>query len=322
LKTCFSIPGLALVVLYILLLNDNIRNVDVFIVPFLITIAAFIFIVFTLISVVKKQFEAEKQLIEQLSEAKEKIIAQEKLLSLSTFAAGVAHDINNPVTHMYGNIPFLEEYIESLSQIANRQNLSNKEREQVTYITEDSKSILDDYKSGFARITEIIRDMKQLFKKKNNEHEEYDVSQLLQSTLEIFSRRGDGISSGVTIATAIESPLPLLCNRNDLLSVFQNLLSNAFDAVGEHGFIHIKARREENNIIINFYDNGTGISPDTLDSIFKPFYSTKEDADNIGVGLTMCKHIIESYFGEITIESEVNHYTDVMITLPVRKPSR
>jgi two-component system, NtrC family, sensor kinase len=300
---------------YFILMNLlKFRNIDMLLFPILLLVTVFTYIIFNLLRIFYAQLQMERKLSRELSAAKGKIINQEKLATLATFAAGMAHEINNPLTHMYGNIEYLERHFQILAEAAAAAGIDEGERKRIGEAVQDVRRILADYRQGFARVTEIVHNMKRVFSKKSRQTDKVDLAVVLYSTIDYFEKR---IRGDIHFTVSLEAPLYLNCNAGDFLSVFQILLSNSVEAIGEgEGAIWINGSKRGAELLFQIEDNGCGMSEEVLQDVFKPFFSTKGSQSNMGIGLTLCVTILEQYGGTIRIESTEGQHTNVFLAVP------
>jgi signal transduction histidine kinase len=300
---------------YFILMNQlKFKNIDMLLFPILLLVAVFTYIIFNLVRILYIQLQTERKLSRELSSARSKIINQEKLATLATFAAGTAHEINNPLTHMYGNIEYLEQHFQILAEAADVPGTDDEERKRIGETVQDVRRILEDYRQGFARVTEIVHNMKRVFRHKSRHTDRVDLAGVLYSTIDYFEKR---ISEDIHFTVSLETPLYLNCNAGDFLSVFQILLSNSIDAIGEgEGAIWINGSKRGAELLFQIEDNGSGMSGEVLQDVFKPFFSTKSSQANMGIGLTLCETILEQYDATIRIDSVEGEYTKVFLAVP------
>ena len=233
-----------------------------------------------------------KRLIEERERMDEHLREREKLSSLGLLVSGVAHELNNPLSGIsgYAQLLLLEE----------------EDAEKV----EDLRQIL----SEVERCRTLIADLLSFARRHPTEHAEVDVAAVLQSTFDLRSR--DLRGSGVNATLHTEPDLPrVLASTHQLQQVFLNILLNAEQALSssQGGSIRLTAHRapaaEVNTeraaewVAIDFFNNGPPIHPDALPHIFDPFYTTKPTDEGTGLGLTVCRRIVEEHGGEVRVES-------------------
>jgi len=244
--------------------------------------------------------------VEELKQMQAQLVPTEKLSALGEMIAGVAHEINNPLTAVIG-----------YSQLLQAMDLGSQVREDLGQILE----------AGL-RVKRIVANLLE-FSRQYAPHKEYlDVNEVLSSSLEL--RAHDLITSGVRIETDMASGLPrTMADRHQLQQVFVNIINNAQQAMAEKGgpgLLTVSTRPGENNtILISFQDTGPGIPPEIMGRIFDPFFTTKEMGKGTGLGLSVSYGIVQEHQGRIWAQSPAPGGTDggeqgttFFIQLPVR----
>jgi signal transduction histidine kinase len=256
--------------------------------------------------------------------------------SLGQLVAGVAHEINNPVNFIYGNVQPATEYARDLLNLIqlykkhypqpNSEIIDQIEAIDLAFIQEDFIQLLDSMKEGSERIKEIVLSLRNFSRLDESEQKQVDLHQGIESTLRILQNRLKAQSERPEIAVIKQyGQLPLLnCYPGQLNQVYMNLLSNAIDAleqdrtiINPHILIHTTLIN--NNIEIRIADNGSGIKSELLEQIFDPFFTTKPVGKGTGLGLSISYHIIvENHKGKLLCNSELGKGTEFIIKLPIR----
>jgi two-component system NtrC family sensor kinase len=230
-----------------------------------------------------------------LREAQERLIRSEKLASLGKLAAGVAHEINNPLT---GVLTFSQLLMEQFPPESN-------EYQDLKVIQQET-----------LRCRKIVRGLLEFSRQTAPEKRSVDIRVLLN---EVFSIVGNQESfQNIHLVTQMDSEIPpLMADRDQLKQVFFNIVVNASEAMSNGGSIKIRTEwiPERSQVAIYFEDNGPGISPENLDKLFDPFFTTKEMGT--GLGLAISYGIIKVHRGNIEIKSKLGEGSQVVITLPV-----
>jgi signal transduction histidine kinase len=232
----------------------------------------------------------------ELQEAQAQISHQEKMASLGMMAAGIAHEIGNPLTS-----------ISSMVQIIKRKNADPKTGE---YISNILKNI--------ERISRIVRELVDFSRPSSYEEAPADINEIIKSAVGII--KYDRRSKNLVYHLLLDSNLPETVLVSDhLLQVFLNILINAVDASEDYGNkIEVKSYVKNGNIHVDIADNGCGIPDDIQKKIFEPFYTTKEVGKGTGLGLTVSYGFIEKLKGEIKVKSNVGSGSTFIITIPIR----
>jgi signal transduction histidine kinase len=280
-------------------------------------------------------FLANQQLLDQNTQLKEQqalIIRTEKLATLGTLAAGVAHEINNPLAFVLSNMESLKRYVEAyntLLKLGHRwlteQQLTEQQTSQLQdlikqqdldFICEDVAELLSDTDQGLIRLRDIVQGLRNFSHDGNNERIQYNLNEGLDSTLKILqSELKNNIKVNCQLAT-----IPITkCNPGELNQVFLNLIMNACHALSEtrDAQIDISTDTEDDSIVIRIKDNGSGIPETVLKSIFDPFFTTKPVGQGTGMGLSIAYGIIQDHKGSINVSSTEGQGSCFEIRLPV-----
>lgn len=275
---------------------------------------------------------------ENLSLTKEQLIKSEKMASIGQLAAGVAHEINNPIAFIKGNLNSLKKYIETYkhllkhySQLITAINAEDQqaiateielihqieEDEDLEFINDDVLELLSESIEGTARVQEIVKGLKTYSHSANDELEPTDLNSCLEDTLKMLNNE---IKYQCDVVTEL-MPLPMVnCNRGQMIQVFTNLIVNAGHAMENHGTLTVKSRlikEKENTIAITISDTGVGIPEANLAKLFDPFFTTKPVGQGTGLGLSISQGIIEDHHGTMSVDSTVGIGTTFSIHLPV-----
>ncbi|HWP81737.1 MAG TPA: PAS domain S-box protein [Bacteroidota bacterium] len=231
----------------------------------------------------------EQKLLEQ------QLIRSQKMEAIGTLAAGIAHEVGNPLTS-----------IASLVQVLQRTSQDQFAIEKLELI-----------KNQINRIARIIRDLVDFSRPSNYIIKPTDVNQVLQDALNIV-RYGKKVKH-IEFQVELADHLPRLQVVPDqLVQVFINILMNAVDAIGEKsGKIQVKSRKVKSQVVVECSDSGKGINPEDRDKIFEPFYTTKEVGQGTGLGLWVSYGIVKNFGGEIIVESQPGHGSTFTVTLPI-----
>jgi len=256
-----------------------------------------------------------------------RLLQTAKLASIGELAAGVAHEINNPLGFVTSNCNTLSGYLESsmkywaeLEKLSRESNTASDAIEQlrkdydVEYIEEDAKSLLGETLEGLERVSKIVVDLKSFARVDKQESEKASVNKLLEDALNL-------VRNETKYKLEIEKNLTELpeidCYPSQLVQVFTNLFINASHATEEKGTLSITTSQRGKHVVIKVSDTGKGIPENILPRIFDPFFTTKEPGKGTGMGLSISYGIIEKHGGSITAESKVGKGTTFTISLPV-----
>jgi len=244
----------------------------------------------------------------------------EKLAAVGQLAAGVAHEINNPVGFVRSNLNTARGYTRKLAALGpllkgdQGQGWAYWQREGLTDVIEDFDALLDESISGADRVTRIVSDLKTFAGQERDESEPLD----LNDNLRVVCSVAEGQVPEAARITLDLQPLPLFtCAGGRINQVFLNLLLNGVHAIGPGGEIKVESAACNGEISIVFQDNGCGIAEEHLSRIFDPFFTTRAVGSGTGLGLTVSRDIVRGYGGRLDITSQVGEGTRVSICLPV-----
>ena len=270
----------------------------------------------------------------RLAGAQEQLLQSEKMASIGQLAAGVAHEINNPIGYVHSNLGTLQEYTGALMALiegyANalaaddpasaRETIRGmRERLDFDFISGDLPQLLAESREGIERVTKIVQDLKDFSRVGRDEPmRPSDLERGLESTLNI-------VWNDLKYKVRIEKhygTLPLVeCHASEINQVLMNLLINAGQAIGERGTISLATGSEDDEAWITISDSGCGIPEEALQKIFDPFFTTKPIGRGTGLGLAICYSIVAKHHGRIEVSSRVGAGTTFRVVLPVRQPA-
>jgi len=281
-------------------------------------------------------FIANQELEEKLETVKNQqitLMQSEKMATLGTLSAGMAHEINNPLAYITSNvesIKFIKPVLVSLMTAAQQfvdKSISVSQLESIlvqlnqendlSFIVDDIDDLVDDTQEGLERIAHIVNNLVDFASLKDNVTAMADITESLNSTLKLL----DNQLGTCAIELHIEK-LPLTrCNISSMKQVFVNLLINAKHACDDlrdqQGKISVKLFANENNIYIEVADNGCGMDADTLKQMFDPFFTTKPVGQGTGMGMAIVYNVLKEHNGTIEVESEVGMGSLIRCVIPI-----
>ena len=271
---------------------------------------------------------------DKIADTQAKLIQSEKLASVGQLAAGVAHEINNPIGFVRSNLTTLTEYVEtyqtllkayqSLTSLAEEERSGHlteirkiEDTEDIEFINEDITELLKDSVDGTARVRDIVQGLRDFSHTGGQSRTSCDLNRCIESTLKIVK---NGLQNKCTIETSLQPVPEVMANTGEINQILMNLMVNAGQAVGDNGLITVKTAMHKNTVQIDIQDNGSGIDPSHLDKLFDPFFTTKPVGEGTGLGLAISYGIIQDHDGEIEVNSELGVGTTFTIRLPVDTP--
>lgn len=265
-----------------------------------------------------------QQQVKSLEQAQLKLYANEKLASVGRLAAGVAHEINNPIGFIRSNLNTASDYLNSFNKIgdllqsdADLQSLKAAwQQQELPFILQDLQEILQESIGGAERIAAIVKDLRGFSRIDEVEHVAVDINQIIAQVCHVTTAE---VRGKVEVTLDLGDIPPLSGHPAELGQVLLSLLINAVDAITPIGKIHIRSYMKDQRIYIEIRDNGCGIAATDMPHVFDPFFTRKDVGKGMGLGLTVCRNIIRAHHGEISVKSKFNVGTLVSICLPVSK---
>ena len=292
----------------------------------------------------QRRSEEQQQLIRKLEEAHHQLLQSEKLASIGQLAAGVAHEINNPIAFVGSNIGTLQEYVRALLVVVDAYEAQRgalgadalhqidelKARSDFDYLREDALALLDESAEGVQRVKRIVQDLKDFSHVGEDAWMLADLHKGLDSTLNIVHNELKYVAD---VQRSYGELPPIECRPSQLNQVFMNLLVNAGHAIKgkpRRGLIQVRSGRlapageageAGEEVFVEVSDDGCGIAPEHLSRIFDPFFTTKPVGQGTGLGLSLAYGIVRSHGGRIEVLTERGRGTTFRVVLPVRRAS-
>ena len=255
------------------------------------------------------------------------LMVNDKLASVGQLAAGVAHEINNPLGFISGNLNVLlrnftklaqydrlqQEHISTLPPAELRRVISERKSLDIDYILEDSVDILTESMSGAERITKIVRDLRNFSRVDTPVKEVVSLAECLESALNVCLSELQHVTA---IRQEFEPTPTILCYAGDLNQALLNVLINAGQAISSPGEIILKCWSDDEKIYASIGDTGCGIAEEFRDRIFEPFFTTKDVGQGAGLGLSVAYQIIQAHGGTIQVDSKVGVGTTFTLAFP------
>ncbi len=285
----------------------------------------------------EKEKEEQLQLIQRLNETQNQLLQSEKMASIGQLAAGVAHEINNPVGYINSNLGSLLKYLQNIFSLldsyeqvepllaANPEALQNiralKDKFDIAFLKEDVTALMSESQEGLTRVKKIVQDLKDFSHVDEAEWQWADLHKGLDSTLNVVWNE---IKYNAEVVKEYGDLPDVECLPSQLNQVFMNMLVNASHAIEpaegkERGTITLRSGQEGSQVWVEFADTGKGIAPENISRIFDPFFTTKPVGTGTGLGLSLSYSIIQKHHGRIDIASEVGKGTVFRIYLPIQQ---
>jgi signal transduction histidine kinase/HAMP domain-containing protein len=276
--------------------------------------------------------ELEERIADEVNKNREKdrtLMHNEKMVSLGHLAAGVAHEINNPMSYVTSNLKILSEYFDEIVRICRALQesgghgpapvtASGRKPVDIETILADGTNLIRESLDGAERVISIIQDMKSFSRMDTLQMHLVALDSCLDKALNICHNE---LKYVATIRKEYEPGLEVLCHPGQLNQVFLNLLVNAGQSITPPGEIILKCRHDEEFVYASVSDTGSGIPKEVVERIFDPFFTTKEMNEGTGLGLSISHEIIKNHHGEFSVESSVGSGTTFTIKLP-RAPEK
>lgn len=272
---------------------------------------------------------------ETLSQQKAQLVRTEKLAAIGTLAAGIAHEINNPMAFVSSNIQALKKYCKSYTDLCHsvmteEDALPDPVKEALTrvgkkrgveYVINDTDLIFSEIENGLVRVQDIVANLKSFARTKPGEREHGDVNDAIRSSIKILTNE---IKYKCEMKVDLAELPTIYCNVNEVSQVFLNIIHNAAQAIETHGEIEISSRYHKMTDIIQVVikDSGKGMDEETMSQIFDPFFTNKPMGQGTGLGLSVSHGIIEALGGEIKVTSQLKKGTTFFVNIPVEQRKR
>lgn len=268
---------------------------------------------------------------QQLKLAQNQVLQSEKMAAIGQLAAGVAHEINNPIGFVSSNLGTLKTYTERLLMVLNAytqmeplippgEELASlraiKQTVELDFLQQDVVDLLQESREGLDRVTKIIQDLKDFSHVNEAEWIDTDLNQGLDSTLNVVWNE---VKYKAKIIKEYGDIPEINCLASQINQVFLNLIVNASHAIEESGTITLRTQLKDGFIVVEVADSGMGIPPEIRHRIFEPFFTTKPIGKGTGLGLSLSYDIVKKHGGHIDVSSEPGVGTSFKVWLPLHR---
>ena len=276
----------------------------------------------------------QRILIKKLEDAHHQLLQSEKMASIGQLAAGVAHEINNPIGFVGSNLRTLKDYIAALlelvsvyeqgdSLMADDTALAQRIRElrravDIDFLREDAPALINESIEGTERVQRIVQDLRDFSRLENPDWQGADLHAGLEATLNIVS---NDVRFKADIVRELGDIPAVECLPFQINQVFLNILLNAAQSITGRGTITLRSGRVTDEVWISITDTGQGIPPERMARIFDPFYTTKPVGQGTGLGLSVSYGIVKKHGGRIDVQSQTGAGTTFTIRLPIKRPA-
>jgi PAS domain S-box-containing protein len=273
--------------------------------------------------------EVVRERTQELRQAQAQLVHQEKMSSLGRLVAGIAHELNNPINFVYGNVDFLGQYMEDLlglvkvidgaelSDEARRKVAEAKTRIEYDFLVEDWRKLLRSIRAGAERTASIVQDLK-TFSRAGGDLQDADIVAGIETTLNLIAPL---LKNRIEVRRRVAPGVPrILCHAGHVNQVFMNILTNAAQAITGEGWIEviIEPIDEGKAVRVAISDSGPGIRQEVMAKITDPFFTTKDVGEGTGLGLWISENIVRAHGGTLEWRNPSDGGAQFVVTLPVR----
>jgi two-component system sensor histidine kinase HupT/HoxJ len=271
----------------------------------------------------RRAYHALRETHDELKHTQQQLLQSEKMASLGRLVAGVAHELNNPISFVLGNVHAMlryttriKQYLDAVHAGASREALAKLRADlRIDHILKDLAPLLDGATEGAERTRDIVDGLKRFSAADRNENVVFNLTEIIERSVLWVTR---ATPANFKVNTSLTADLPIVGSPGQMQQVLINLIQNAVDATDSlaEPLLAISAREEGNDIIVQFRDNGPGIAPEALDKLFDPFFTTKPVGKGTGLGLSISYGIVERHGGMLSASNLHQGGAEFLLQLP------
>ena len=274
----------------------------------------------------KESYEKLSNINNELKQSESQLVQSEKMASIGVLAAGVAHEINNPIGFIRSNLEVIEDYFSDIEKYYHEFNdtlASEEDKEnhkklakkyELEFLFDDTPPLIKSSISGVDRVSEIVKNLKTFARIDQVDKALTDINEGLSATLNMVHNE---LKYNCKVHVDLQTLPRVHVFPGKLNQVFMNLLINAGQSITDNGDIFVRTFVDEGNIVIEIEDTGSGIEPEYIGQIFTPFYTSKPIGEGTGLGLSISHQIIEQHNGKITVKSELGKGSCFSVYIPI-----
>ncbi|WP_210396111.1 sensor histidine kinase [Motiliproteus sediminis] len=280
-----------------------------------------------------EQCAALTEALSELEKTQQYLVQTEKMSSIGQLAAGIAHEINNPMGFISSNVNSFKQYSKDLLKLLQayqelKQQLGDDGKSQISqlereidadYLEADLADLIKETQDGCQRVCRIVSDLKDFSRAGEGKIGAVDIEKCIESAINVAWNQ---IKYKATVKREYGNAGVIKCDAGQIGQVLVNLLVNAADAIDRQGTIRVGTHRTADSVTIEVEDSGCGIDPKQINQLFEPFFTTKPVGSGTGLGLYISHQIVERHGGEIRVSSEPGQGSMFEIVLPIAAKSR
>ncbi len=271
----------------------------------------------------RRAYHALRETHDELKRTQQQLLQSEKMASLGRLVAGVAHELNNPISFVLGNVHAMrryttrfKQYLDAIHAGASHVSLAGlREQLRIDHILNDLAPLLDGAIEGAERTRDIVDGLKRFSATDRNENVKFNMTEIIERSVHWVTR---ATPAKFRVKIQLPDDLPVTGSPGQMQQVIINLIQNAADATDHQAepLLEVSAREENGEIIVLFRDNGSGIAIDALDKMFDPFYTTKPVGKGTGLGLSISYGIVERHGGKLSVGNLQQSGAEFVLRLP------